>query len=190
MVEYGTINVEIKGLTPLLMNRMNVDDLKDKAGKHIITEYNPEEEAKKAAYIAEIEGKEQLYIPGYAVYSMIIKAAAAYKFPKRRSSLSAYLAGTIRVEPEKIPLGTDQYEIDERPVVIQRARVLKWRPKIQEWTATFQIIYNKNALPDAIIPQLKTIVEDGGTRLGLLDYRPQHKGWFGTFTVEQFEIQS
>lgn len=188
MVEYGTINVTIKGLTPLLMNRMNVDALKDKSGKSVTTEYDPETEAKKAAYIAKIDGKEQLFIPGYAIYSMIIRAAGAYKFPKRRSSMSTYLAGTIRVEPEKVALGTDKYEIDERPVVIQRARVLKWRPKIADWNVTFQIIYNRDALPSAVVPQLKAILEDGGTRLGLLDYRPQHKGWFGTFTVEKFEI--
>lgn len=188
MVKYGTVNVTIKGLTPLLMNKMNIADLKTHDSRSVASEYKPEDEAKKAAYIAEIDGKQQLFIPGYAVYSMIIKAAGAYKFPKRRSSLSTYLAGTIRVEPEKIPLGTDQYEIDERPVVIQRARVLKWRPKINDWIATFQIVYNKDALPDAIIPQLEAIIEDGGTRLGLLDYRPQHKGWFGTFTVTDFKI--
>ena len=188
MVEYGTVNVTIKGLTPLLMNKMNIESLKEKSGRTVATEYDPETEAKKAAYISKIDGKEQLYIPGYAIYSMIIKAAGAYKFPKRRSSMSTYLAGTIRVEPDKIPLGTDKYEIDERPVVIQRARVLKWRPMISDWQVTFQIIYNKDALPSAIIPQLKAIVEDGGTRLGLLDYRPQHKGWFGTFTITEFKI--
>jgi hypothetical protein len=29
-------------------------------------------------------------------------------------------------------------------------------------------------------------LEDAGTRMGLLDYRPQHRGWFGTFVVESF----
>ena len=190
MIAYGSINVGIKGLTPLLMNKMNASALKPQDSRNVAKEYVPEDEARKAAYIAEINGKQQLYIPGYAVYSMIINAAGAYKFPRRRSSLSTYLAGTIRVEPETISLGTDKYEIDERPVVIQRARVLKWRPKITDWAVNFQIIYNKSALPDVIIPQLKTIMEDGGTRLGLLDYRPQHKGWFGTFEVVKFEVVS
>ena len=190
MVKYGIVNVTIKGLTPLLMNRMNADDLKPKEGKRVTKEYIPEVEAKKAAYTAEINGKQQLYIPSYAVYSMMIRAAGSYKFPRSRSSLSTYLAGTIRVEPENIPLGTDKYEIDERPVVIQGARVLKWRPKIAEWSVTFQIVYNADALPASVIPQLETILTDGGTRLGLLDYRPQHKGWFGTFEVVKFEVVS
>ena len=184
---YGKIQVTIKGLTPLLMNRLSADSLKSKSGSNLSTEYIPEDEARKAAYITEIDGKQQLYVPSYAIYSMIIKTAGAYKLPKRRSSLSAYLAGTIRVEPENVSLGTDKYEIDERPVVIQRARVLKWRPKIADWQITFTIVYNKKALPAVVIPQLKDILEDAGTRMGLLDYRPQHKGWFGTFEVTEFK---
>lgn len=183
---YGKINVKIRGLTPLLMNRLNPESLKTKSRKRT-KEYDPEEEARNSAYIAEIDGKEQLYIPGYAVYSMIIKTAGQYKSGKLY--ISALLAGTIRIEPEKIPLGHCNYEIDERPVVIQRNRVLKHRAKIPEWEATFTIVYDRT-LPQAVIKTLKTILEDGGRRMGLLDYRPQHKGWFGTFMVENFEVQS
>jgi len=189
MVNYGKVEVEIKGLTPILMNRMNIDDLKDSGATKRAKKYIPEEQAKKAAYLTTVDGKKELYVPAYAVYSMMIKAAGAYKFPRSRSSLSSYLAGTVRVEPEKLLLGTGEYEIDERPVVIQRARVLAWRPKIKDWKLQFTIVYNKDALPETIIPQLETILNDGGTRLGLLDYRPQHKGWFGTFEVTKFEIQ-
>jgi len=188
MVNYGKIEVEISGLTPLLMNRMNVDSLKDSGATSRNKEYVPKDMARKAAYLTDIDGKEELFVPSYAVYSMLIRAAAAYKFPKRRSSMSGYLAGTIRIEPEKLLLGTNEYEIDERSVVIQRSRVLAWRPKIKDWKLTFTIIYNKFALPNNVIPQLETMLNDGGTRLGLLDYRPQHKGWFGTFEVTKFKI--
>jgi hypothetical protein len=65
--------------------------------------------------------------------------------------------------------------------------VLKSRAKIPQWEAEFNIIYNKAVLTGDIIMKLQAILEDGGTRFGLLDYRPQHKGWFGTFTVENYE---
>jgi len=77
-----------------------------------------------------------------------------------------------------------------RPVVIQKNRVLRARAKIPEWEAEFKIIYNKRVLTKEVVSKLKAILEDGGTRMGLLDYRPQHKGWFGTFTVERFEVVS
>jgi len=180
---YKKIDVEIKGLTPLLMNRLNPESLKSKSRMRM-ENYSTEEDAKNSAYMAVIDGKKQLYIPQEAVYSMIINTARQYRV--RRVSLSSLLAGTMRVEPEKIPLGTDKYEVDERAVVIQRQRVLKGRAKLPKWSAKFQIIYDSKRLPTGIEETLKTILEDAGTRMGLLDYRPQHKGWFGTFTVENF----
>jgi len=180
---YKKIDVEIRGLTPLLMNRLNPESLKSKSRMRM-EQYSTEQDAANSAYIAEIDGKRQLYIPQECLYSMIIYTAKQYKI--RRMSLSSLLAGTMRVEPEKVPLGTDKYEVDERAVVIQNQRVLKGRAKLPKWSAKFQLIYDSRRLPDGIEATLKEILEDAGTRMGLLDYRPQHKGWFGTFAVESF----
>lgn len=180
---FKKIDVEIKGMTPLLMNRLNPESLKSKSRRKM-KEYSTEEDAKNSAYMAKIDGKTQLYIPQEAMYSMIIGTAKQYRH--KRMSLASMLAGTMRIEPEKIPLGTDEYVVDERAVVIQRQRVLKGRAKIMEWSAKFQIVYNSKYLPDGIEKTLLEILEDAGTRMGLLDYRPQHKGWFGTFSVENF----
>jgi hypothetical protein len=183
-LEFGKVQVKIRGLTPLMMNRLSPESLRRET-RSTTKEYSSEEDARNSAYIATINGKEQLYIPSYAVYTMIVQTSGLYKSGK--INLRSLLAGTIRVEPEKIPLGHCNYEIDERPVVIQRARVLKSRAKIPQWEAEFNIIYNKAVLTGDIIMKLQAILEDGGTRFGLLDYRPQHKGWFGTFTVENYE---
>jgi len=180
---YKRINVVIEGLTPLLMNRLNPESLKTKS-RMKIQEYSTEKDAANSAYMAEIDGKKQLYVPQEAVYSMMISTSKIYKV--RRMGLASILAGTMRIEPEKIPLGTDQYEIDERAVVIQNQRVLKGRAKLPKWKAAFQIVYSTR-LPQGIEPTMREILEDAGTRMGLLDYRPQHKGWFGTFEVISFE---
>jgi len=180
---YKKIDVEIRGLTPLLMNRLNPESLKAKSRMRMES-YSTTEDAAKSAYIAKIDGKKQLYIPQEALYSMIINTAKQYRV--RRVSLASLLAGTMRVEPEKVPLGTDKYEVDERAVVIQRQRVLKGRAKLPKWDAKFQLVYDARRLPEGIEKTLKEILEDAGTRMGLLDYRPQHKGWFGTFAVTHF----
>jgi len=184
---YGKIEVAIEGVTALLMNRLNPESLKTKS-RRTGQEYDEETEARNSAYIAKIDGKQQLFIPAYAIYSMVIKTAGQYR--SRRMSLSSILAGTMRIEPEKIGLGHCNYEIDTRPVVIQRSRVLKSRAKIPEWTAKFTIIYDKKIITENIVQTLRTILEDAGRRMGLLDYRPQHKGWFGTFNVETFNVES
>jgi nitrogen fixation protein len=184
---YKKIDVEIRGLTPLLMNRLNPDSLKAKS--RMRTEnYSTETDAKNSAYMAEISGKQQLYIPQECLYSMIIGTAKQYRH--KRIGVSSLLAGTMRVEPEKVSLGTDKYEVDERAVVIQNQRVLKGRAKIPKgWKAKFQLVYDAKRLPTGIETTLYQILDDAGTRMGILDYRPQHRGWFGTFAVEKFVLE-
>ena len=183
---WGKIRVTLKGLTPLLMNRLDAGSLEAKSRRKL-QQTDFKTQAEQSAYIDVIDGKRQLYVPSYAVYGMIIHTAKQYR--ARRIPLSNLLAGTIRIEPEKIPLGTDQYEIDVRPVVIQKSRVLKARAKVSNWTLTFTIIYNKKFLPEGIHQTLRQILEDAGVRIGLLDYRPQHMGWFGTFEVAEFKVE-
>jgi hypothetical protein len=183
---YKKLDVVIKGVSPLLMNRLNPESLKTKSRMRM-ENYSTKTDAKNAAYMAEIDGKMQLYIPREAVYSMLINTAKQYRV--RRVSLSSLLAGTMRIEPEKIPLGTAKYEVDERAVVIQNQRVLKGRAKLSNWKAAFQIVYDCRFLPTGIESTLRTILEDAGKRMGLLDFRPQHKGWFGTFEVESFTLE-
>lgn len=180
---YKKINVEIRGLTPLLMNRLNPESLKSKS-RMKMEQYSTTTDAANSAYMAEIDGKKQLYIPQEALYSMLIGTAKQYRV--KRVSLSSLLAGTMRIEPAMVPLGTDQYEVDERAVVIQSQRVLKGRAKLTKWSAKFQIMYNSKFLPEGIEATLKQILEDAGIRMGLLDYRPQHRGWFGTFEIVSF----
>jgi hypothetical protein len=183
--KFGRIHVKIRGLTPLLMNKLNPESLKRQSRRRL-EDVDFEKQARESVYITVIDGKEQLYIPGYAVYSMIIHAATQYR--SRRTSLANLLAGTIRIEPEEIPLGHCSYEIDVRPVNIQKSRVLKARAKIPKWEAEFDIVYNRILGDDAFVAEtLRRILEDAGTRIGLLDYRPQHKGWFGTFEVVEFK---
>ena len=180
---YARIPVRIVGLTPLLMNRLNPESLRSKSRMRM-QEYSTETDAAASAYLAEIGGKKQLYIPSEAMYSMIINTAKQYKL--KRVSLSSLLAGTMRIEPDKIPLGTDKYVVDERAVVIQNQRVLKGRAKLLNWSATFDIVYDSSRLPTGIEETLQTILDDAGTRMGILDYRPQHRGWFGTFAIVRF----
>ncbi len=181
---FGKIRVKIKGVTPLLMNKITPERLK-KSKKTKFDRHNPEEEARESAYIDEINGKKQLYIPSEAVFRCIINAAGIYR--TKKMGMKNLLAGGIRIEPEKIPLGTDKYEIDTRVVRIQRDAVLKSRAKVTDWEATFYIIYDRTILPN--VELLKEIIKDAGRRFGLLDYRPQKGGYFGVFDVVEFEVE-
>ena len=73
-----------------------------------------------------------------------------------------------------------------RPVVVQRSRIIRARPKIENWELSFDIIFNDELIgePDLI----RQILEEAGQRIGLLDNRPQKYGENGTFRVKKFLV--
>lgn len=160
------IRVRIRGLTPLLMNRFSVERYKEQKEGLKPREYNPEEAARESAYIAEINGKEQLYIPAFAIYSMIMNAAKRY--PSEKGSLNHVLVNAIRIEPEKIPLGHCDYEIDVRPCVIKIRekihKIQRARAVVPEWEASFDIVYNKDLIGEMTPQDLEETLEICGGR--------------------------
>lgn len=176
------VRVEIEGLTPLLMNRLVPEDLQRKT-KKTTKVYDFDEDAKKSAYIAQVDGKQTLYIPSEAVFRCTINTAKFYKTGKLRAS--RILAGSMRIEPDKIPLNSMSYEVDVRPVVVQRARVLRARAKVPKWKVLFDIVFDRGTIDNPTF--IKEILEEAGMKSGLLDFRPERGGSFGTFVVNKFE---
>ena len=82
-------------------------------------------------------------------------------------------------------LKTKKYTLDIRTVVIQKARVVKGRPKIEKWKLSFELKYNEKMIGDSLI--IKDILEEAGERVGILDFRPQKLGSFGMFKVTKWQ---
>jgi hypothetical protein len=181
-----TIKITIEGTSPLLMNRYNVErELQRMKGiRKVNKTYDSKIEAENSAYWT-TSGKKELCIPANCLYASLLGASSFHKIGKR--SAKPMLAGSIRILPEEIRLGTAKYEIDIRPVVISRQRVLKHRAKLNEWSASFEIAYNEKVITG--IEVIKDILSEAGERVGLLDFRPQKGGWFGTFKITKFEPQ-
>ena len=100
-----------------------------------------------------------------------------FKFEKKRTYKDVITSGII-VQPEEIPLIFEgQYEIDARGAVIQRSRIVRWRPRFNKW----QLVFSITILDDENIsvPTLKEILEKAGASKGIGDYRPR----FGRFMV-------
>jgi len=176
------IQVEIKGETPLLMNSPKQMLEPKEAIRKTTKNYIPEEEAEKVAYRTD---KGELFVPSIAIKQSIIGASSYKKAGK--NALRPIIAAGIRIPQQEILLGTKDYEIDLRTVVIQRARVVKARPIIKNWKLNFELLYNDTLIGDPNI--IKEVLSEAGERVGLLDYRPQKLGEFGTFTVTKFEVK-
>lgn len=175
------IEVEIKGDTPLLMNSPKSMLEPKEAVRKTTKKYEPKEEAEKVAYRTE---KGELYVPNTAIKGSIINASAWKKAGK--IALRPLIAAGIRIPQQEILLGTKKYEIDLRTVVIQRSRVIKARPMIKDWKLNFEILYNDQLIADPQI--IKEVLVEAGERVGILDFRPQKLGEFGTFSVTKFKV--
>lgn len=187
MQKWKKIEIVFQGITPLLMHSaagMVLQTIKKNPAK----QYNIKEDAENASYRTK-DG--YLCVPSRCIKAAILNAASWYKFGKQ--SAKPIIAGCTRVEPVEIVI-TDlknkklkNYEIDLRPVVVQRARVMRARPRLDEWQLRFELVYNSELIQDTEI--LRTIIEEAGQRIGLLDNRPQKYGENGTFSVIKWLVK-
>lgn len=141
---------------------------------------SPEEEAEQSAYRMK---SGELYLPSEAVYGALLRASAFYK--SKGFSMKPAVAGSVKVRPLRIPLGTDEYEVDVRTAVVQRSRIIRGRPNLPDWKATFAFVYDPSYGADGEF--LSKALKDAGRKVGVLDFRPQTAGPFGTFDIVAWE---
>jgi hypothetical protein len=173
------VKATIKGISALLMHAFPMVPIENPPlEKRPITE-----QADLAAY--RDPDTRSLYLPAVAMQRSMI-AAATYSKGKGRASLQKQTAACVFITPDRIPLGTKEYTIDARPVVIPatKGRVMRYRPRLDNWQASFEIEYDEALLTEK---QLRQIVNDAGSRVGLLDFRPERKGPFGRFMVTEWK---
>jgi len=172
-----SIQVTIKGNSALLMHAFPMVPIE------AIEKKSPEEQAELAAYRDPETGG--LYVPGIAIQRAII-SGATYSKGKGRASLQKVVAACVLISPERIPLGTKEFAIDARPVVVPatRGRIMRYRPRRDEWQIMFEVEYDPNMLTEK---QLRQVIDDTGSRVGILDFRPERKGPFGRFSVIKWE---
>jgi len=168
-----TVTVGLKGISPLLMHAFPMVPLE------ALEKRPPEEQAEQAAYRDPSTGR--LYIPGVAIQRALVNAAA-YSKGKGRASLQKQTAACLFVAPERVDLGVTDFVVDARPVVMPstKGRVLRYRPRLDSWACQFEITWDGTLLREA---EVRKILDDAGSRVGFLDFRPEKKGPFGRFMV-------
>ena len=171
------VKVEIEGIAPLLMNRFVMENPdEEKGAKRRDKQYDIKEDTEKALYK---DKKIGCYAPSAWIEACLRETAKQFK-GKGRSSLKATILSSVFVDSEKIPLNKDTYDaIDVRPVVIQRNRVVKGRPRFDSWKLKFVLNFNEERIKKET---LKDILEEAGATKGIGDYRPK----FGRFKLVKF----
>jgi hypothetical protein len=130
--------------------------------------------------VATIHAQGECYVPSSWIEAALRDTAKEFK-GKGRSSLKGTVLASVFVDPEQIPLGRKDYdEIDRRPAVIQRQRIVKSRPRFNKWKVEFTINFDEARISKNT---LREVLEEAGKTKGIGDYGPK----FGRFDVVSFE---
>ena len=172
-------DVTIRGLVPLMHERFAPEHGSSRHKKN----YDPKEEAGKKLY-RDKDGK--IFQPAVHIEGALINAAKNFQMKGRKTYMEFFKSSAIVLPQEipfKIPENPEEYSVDERPVVIQRSRVLAWRPMWREWEFDFTLrILQESMIDDSTV---KEVLEHAGAYMGIGSFRPK----FGRFEVIKCEAK-
>jgi len=179
-----TVNVTIKGISPLLMNRPNMLEISDKAKRKLAGVDLLNQQFKNKQYQTD---KGELFTPDTHLRGALIEAGKNMKVKGRgKSTYSKIIGYAVRIEPAQI-LHT-KTKLEKYTVLAvnpnTRGRNAVCRPMLKEWELSFSVIYDTDEIPEEV---LKDALDYAGKRVGIGDWRPSKKGTFGRFIVTKFE---
>lgn len=167
------VEVEIQGISPLLMHAFPIVPVEKLEKKP------PLEQATLVLYRNPAD--DEPCIPAVALQRALVDAAI-YSVGKGRASLQKPVAACCIVSPEHLVLEPAAWIVDARPVVIPstQGRIVRYRPRFEQWSTKARIDFDVNLVS---VIQLRKVLDDAGSRIGLMDFRPARKGMFGRFMV-------
>jgi hypothetical protein len=183
------IEIEIEGVTPLLMNRFT-DEAQMKATSGSASPLvgdrgSGREQAEPKMYTHD----GTIGIPQPNLFRCIMDAGKYFKAGRSKvtTQKSSLIPACVDIDPLFIPLKFEgDWQVDTRPVRIPATggRILAHRPMFEKWGLEFVVGLDKSIISETMF---REIVDAAGKRVGLGDFRPDTKGPFGKFVVVKWE---
>jgi len=177
--------VEIKGITPYLMNRFSEGEIDSTVKKHSGSQHSEDDLKYEAKHYRTPDGK--IYVPATQLIGCLINAGKQLKVVgKGKSTYSKLFGANLIVEPEAI-LMSNQSPVPYRISAVNpntRGRVMTVRPRFEEWALKFRVVSQDDQIPAEVINSGLAIA---GNSVGIGDWRPDKKGRFGKFMVTSFK---
>lgn len=130
---------------------------------------------------------ERVRIPSVNVKSSIVQGAKLHKLGSAFNRCVMILEDMVEVTHSgpKRPkdMWNDKSCVDARSVIV-RGRVMRYRPKLNDWSMQFDLLFDETMIDRA---QIVTASENAGKYIGIGDYRPEKSGTFGRFSVAVVE---
>ena len=80
------------------------------------------------------------------------------------------IVGTPRMREDVVRLGG-----------VSRSADLRYRPEFPEWSTVLDVTYVKSSLS---LDSVLSLIDAGGMGIGVGEWRPEHKGEFGTYQID------
>jgi hypothetical protein len=179
---FKKVTFELQGNGPLLMHKFGVEaeETVSRGKKDYGT---AEEQAKSAAYFDKDTLK--LFMPSTWFAGAIKSVSSDFKCGNnKKKTIKSVIGGAVRVTTPKIYFTDNRtlnsIEVFSSPVVVQRARIVRHRPQIDNWSANIEVLVDTSLVT---VKEVEAIFRDAGHRVGVGDFRISKGGPFGSFTA-------
>lgn len=186
--------VPIKGTAPLIVHNFSEKSkrqmLEAQQGKKSPKEIrDPDAEYEAAFYrIANENGPDRFGFPAVAFKAATIGAARFFGKSVRMTEIRQFLFVRgiyTKADPQQLVeiQGTPEMREDVvRLGGMSRSADLRYRPMFPSWSVTLDVTYVATALSEGSVLSL---IDAGGLGVGVGEWRPECKGQFGTYQIDQ-----
>ena len=140
----------------------------------------------RSEYMLGFYAGDEIIIPTANVKSTIVEGAKLNKLGSAFNRCVMILEETIPVTHSGPKTKTQMWEtpacVDCRSVKVGTARLMRYRPRLNDWSLSVLIHFDERMIERA---QIVAAAENAGRFIGIGDYRPARGGMFGRFDVEE-----
>lgn len=192
-IEAETMIVPIKGTAPLIVHNFSEKSkrqmLEAQQGKKKVKEIrDPQAEYEAAFYRIAGDNGDTYGFPVTAFKAATIGAARFYDKSVTMTSLRQFMFmhGVLtKADPQQLVPIDGEPRMREDVVRLggpSRSADLRYRPEFIEWSTALKVTYVKSALSrDSVL----SLIDAGGLGIGVGEWRPEKRGEFGTYTVDE-----
>lgn len=190
--ELVRVEIEVTGRTPLMFNRLSIEEL-EKIGGYVSS--SPKGKHKEVLD-KKVEAEMKLYkhnkmnvMPAENLMACLIEAGRFVKIDGKKqlsTGKSTILSGMITLEQAFFPIESKQgWDVDFRAGRNQQGNIVALvRPRFDDWSFRLTLLVDLAQISEQLVRELFDIA---GMRVGLCEFRPQKKGIYGQFLVTHWE---
>jgi hypothetical protein len=173
------IACSIRGVAPLLQHRFADEEHPEKKVVKGGKVFSSQSDAEGALYKTKAG---VIFQPSNTIEGAMKKASVKFKIPgAKMKTYKDIVVGGVFIDPLEVTHKNQKWVIQRDSVRIQNARIMRSRPRFDEWELDFTM----NVIDDRAEEHvLKEILSDAGLYYGIGDWRPR----YGRFEVTKFKV--